>query len=110
MTYQIGAAASTQTTSFPNTVATTQSNPTYCGANTFSFSPVKTFLSVSGNVISVSTTSLTDVGTFSITVTVSLTDYPSVASISKTFTITNDCAVTSLTITSQVPNTTYNLN
>ena len=111
MSYQIAAAqAATQTTPFLNTVATGQSNPTYCGANTFSFSPAKTFLSVSGNIISVSTSDPADVNTYSITVTVSLTDYPSVASISKTFTITNDCAVTSLTITSQVPNTTYNLN
>ena len=76
MTYQIAATAVTQTTSFPNTVATAKSNPTYCGANTFSFSPTKTWLTVSGNTISVSTSTVADVGTFSITVTVSLTDYP----------------------------------
>ena len=76
MTYQIAATAVTQTTPFPNTVATNQSNPAYCGANTFSFSPTKTWLTVSGNTISVSTSTVADVGTFSITVTVSLTDYP----------------------------------
>ena len=82
MTYQIGAIAVTQTTPFPNTAATAASNPIYCGVNTFSFSPTKTWLTVSGNTISVSTSTVADVGTFSITVTVSLTDYPAVASIS----------------------------
>ena len=82
MTYQIAATAVTQTTPFPNTIATAKSNPTYCGANTFSFTPTKTWLTVSGNTISVSTSTVADVGTFSITVTVSLTDYPAVASIS----------------------------
>ena len=82
MTYQIAATAITQTTPFPNTAATAASNPTYCGANTFSFSPTKAWLTVSGNTISVCTSTVADVGTFSITVTVSLTDYPAVASIS----------------------------
>ena len=97
MSYQIAAAqAATQTTPFLNTVATGQSNPTYCGANTFAFSPAKTFLSVSGNIISVSTSDPADVNTYSITVTVSLTDYPSIPSISKTFTITITCVVQTL--------------
>ena len=84
MTYQIATTAVIQTTPFPNTVATAQSNPTLCGANTFSFSPAKTWLTVSGNTISVSTSTVADVGTFTIIVTVSLTDYPppAVASIS----------------------------
>ena len=82
LNYQIAEAAVTQTTPFPNTIATAKSNPTYCGANTFSFTPTKTWLTVSGNIISVSTSTVADVGTFSITVTVSLTDYPAVASIS----------------------------
>ena len=108
MTYQIGAAASTQTTSFPNTVATTQSNPTYCGANTFSFSPTKNWLTVSGNTISVATSTWDDFGTFSITVTVSLTDYPppTVASISKTFTIVISCVVQTVSFSTSPVSTT----
>ena len=95
LNYQIAEAAVTQTTPFPNTIATAKSNPTYCGANTFSFSPTKTWLTVSGNTISVSTSTAADVGTFNIIVTVSLADYPppAVASISKTFTITISCVV-----------------
>lgn len=93
MSYQIEAAAATQTTAFANTVATGKSNPTYCGANTFSFSPTKTFLSASGNIISVSTSNPADAVTSTIIVTVSLVDYPQVPSISKTFTITITCVV-----------------
>ena len=99
MTYVIGTTAATQTTSFPNTIATSLLNPTYCGANSFLFSPTKTFLSISGNTISVFSSSSADVGIHSITVTVSLADYPSVSSISKTFTITvqSDCINTVIT-------------
>ena len=95
MPYQIAATAATQSTPFLNTVATARSTPTYCGAINFSFSPTKTWLTVSGNTISVSTSTVADVGTFSITVAVSLTDYPppAVASISQTFTITISCVV-----------------
>jgi hypothetical protein len=93
MTYQIAATAVTQSTPFPNTTAISKGNPTYCGANTFSFSPTKTFLTASGNTLSVSTSNPADVGTYSINVTVSLADYPLVPSISKTFTITITCVV-----------------
>ena len=82
MTYQIAATAITQTTPFPNTAATAASNPTYCGANTFSFSPSKTWLTVSGNTISVFTSTVTDVGNYKITVSVSLASYDTVTSIS----------------------------
>ena len=108
MTYQIAATAVTQTTPFPNTLATFLSNPNFCGANTFSFSPTKTWLTVSGNTISVATSNVADVGTFSITVTVSLTDYPppAVASISKTFTITISCAVQTVSFSTSPVSTT----
>ena len=82
MPYQIAATAATQTTPFPNTLATAQSNPTYCGANTFSFYPSKTWLTVSGNTISVFTSTVTDVGNYKITVSVSLASYDTVTSIS----------------------------
>ena len=108
MTYQIAAAAVTQTTPFPNTIPTAQSNPNFCGVNTFSFSPTKTWLTVSGNTISVATSTVADVGTFSITVTVSLTDYPppTVASISKTFTIVISCVVQTVSFSTSPVSTT----
>ena len=111
MTYQIAATEVTQTTPFPNTVASNQSNPTYCGANTFSFSPTKTWLTVSGNTISVSTSTVADVGTFSITVTVSLTDYPppTVASISQMFTITISCVVQTVSFSTSPVSTTLRI-
>ena len=83
MTYQLAATAAIYTTPpFPNTIATAQSDPTYCGANTFSFSPSKTWLTVSGNTISVFTSTVTDVGNYKITVSVSLASYDTVTSIS----------------------------
>ena len=111
MTYQIAATAVTQTTPFPNTIATAESNPTFCGANTFSFSPTKTWLTVSGNTISVSTSTVADVGTFSITVTVSLVNYPppAVASISKTFTITITCVVQTISFLPSPVSTTLRI-
>ena len=108
LNYQIAEAAVTQTTPFPNTIATAKSNQTYCGANTFSFSPTKTWLTVSGNTISVSTSTAADVGTFNIIVTVSLADYPppAVASISKTFTITISCVVQTVSFSTSPVSTT----
>ena len=70
MYYQIAATAATQTTPFLNSAANIQGTATFCGANTFSFSPTKTWLTVSGNTISVSTSNVADVGTYPITVTV----------------------------------------
>ena len=89
MTYQIAATAVTRLIPFTNTVATAKSNATFCGANIFSFSLTKTWLTFSGNTISVSTSDLADAGTYTLTVTVSLADYPPPvpASLSKTFTI-----------------------
>jgi hypothetical protein len=46
MTYRIGEIETTQITPFPNTIATGYNNPDYCGANTFSFSPQKAFLTL----------------------------------------------------------------
>ena len=108
MTYQIAATAVTQTTPFPNTVATAQSNPTFCGAKTFSFSPTKTWLTVLGNTISVSTSTVADVGLYTINVTVSLASYPppAVASISKTFTITISCVVQTVSFSTSPVSTT----
>ena len=111
MTYQIAATVVTQTTPFPNTVATSQSNSIFCGANTFSFSPTKTWLTVSGNTISVTTSTVADVGTFSINVTVSLADYPppGVASISRTFTITISCVVQTVSFSTSPVSTTLRI-
>jgi uncharacterized protein YccT (UPF0319 family) len=108
MDYQIASATITQTTPFPNSVAIAQSNPAYCGANLFSFSPILTFLTGSGNTISVSSSNLTDIGVHTnITVTVSLADYPSVSSISSTFTVTISCVVTTLTLSTPPLTTTF---
>ena len=100
MSYVLAASAATETNPFPNSRATSAANSNYCGANTYIFSPTKTFLTVSGSSISVSTSNLVDVGVHVVAVTVSLTNYPSVPSITQNFTITISCTVTSFTITS----------
>jgi hypothetical protein len=107
MNYQIGATAATQTTPFPNLVATTHSNTNFCGANSFSFSPQKNFLTASGNIISVFTSIPADIGIHNnIIVTVSLADYPLVPSISRTFTVTITCVVSTLTFSTSPTSTT----
>ena len=93
MTYQIAAIASTQTTPFPNTVAAAKSESTFCGANTFLFSPKKTFLRALDNKIEVYTAYVDDVGVYNVDLQVFLTSYSGYASITKNFNVTIQCEV-----------------
>ena len=73
---------------------------TYCGARTYSFSPAQTWLSISGNTITVASTSPADYSAtaYSITMTTSLPAYSQVATTSVVFTVMiNNCVVTSIT-------------
>ena len=48
MTITVGASAITQSTPFPDSLATTKGIAAYCGARSFSFSPNLGFLTVTG--------------------------------------------------------------
>ena len=93
MNYVLTAATYTVSNPFPNSVATNRGNPNYCGANTYTFVPTKTFLTVSGSTISVETSNVADNGLHNVAVTVSLTNYPGVPSITQNLAITIMCVV-----------------
>jgi hypothetical protein len=99
MTITVGASATTQSVPFPNSIATTRGNAAYCGANSFIFVPSLNFLTVTGgNTLNGVTSSVDDVSVNSVTVSVSLIDYPGVPSITKTFTVTVICTISALSM------------
>ena len=87
----VSGAAATQDVSFADSISTSHSNPTYCGPKTYSFSPTLSFLSVSGTTLFLITTNPNDVSVNTVTITVSLTNYPAIASVSATFQATVLC-------------------
>ena len=106
MTFVIGTTASTQDATFDDSISTAHSNPVYCGAKVLSLSPTFAFATISGSNIVVDTTDPADVGgPYSVTLTVTLADYPSVTALTKTFTVTITCAVQTLTFATSPPNT-----
>ena len=58
-------------------------------------SPTKTFLTISDPTMTLTTSSVADIGSYSMTLTIILTDYPTIT-ITKTFTATVTCSVTTL--------------
>ena len=93
MSNKVSLTAVTQDVSFLDSIATSNSNPTYCGTRTYSFSPAHSFLSISGSTMSLSTTTVSDVNVYNVDLTVSLTSYSGVTSITKSFVVTITCEV-----------------
>jgi hypothetical protein len=52
MSYKVSLAAVTQDVSFSDSIATSHGDSTYCGARTYTLSPTRTFLTISGSTIS----------------------------------------------------------
>ena len=99
MTITVGASAITQSTPFPDSLATTKGIAAYCGARSFSFSPNLGFLTVTGgNTLNGVTSSATDVSVNPVTMTVSLVDYSGVPSIARTFTVTVICTISAISM------------
>jgi hypothetical protein len=96
MTLSIGS-SSTQDATFMDTIATSHSLPAHCGTRTYTFTPTKTFLTViSGSTLQVASNDPADVGTYNISMLVKLTDWPAIAGITKTFTVTVSCTVSTV--------------
>ena len=103
----VSLAAFTQDVSFLDSIATSHPNPTYCGARTYSLSPSLTFLTISGSsIMSLSTNNVTDRGVYNVAMTVSLTSYPGVASLTKNLVVTITCEVQTLTFSTAPPAST----
>ena len=97
MSNKVSLAAVTQDVTFADSIATGHSVPAYCGARTYTFSPIYTFLTISGTTLSLATSLVSDVGTYNVNMIVSLTDYSGVASITKLIVITITCEVFTIT-------------
>lgn len=62
--------------------------------------PTKTFLTIiNGSTLQAASNDPADIGTFNVSMLVKLTDYPAIAGITKTFTVTVTCTVSTLTFT-----------
>ena len=97
MTLSIGG-SNTQDATFSDSITTTRGVANYCGTRTYSFTPSKTFLTIiNGSTLQVSSNIVSDVGIYSISMEVKLSDFPSIAGITKTFTVTVTCTVSTLT-------------
>lgn len=81
----VSGTAATQDVSFLDTISISHSNPSYCGPRTYTFSPILSFLSVSGSTLTLSSTNPNDVSVNIVTITVALTNYSTIATVSKTF-------------------------
>ena len=87
----VSSPAVTQDVTFADSIATGHSVPAYCGARTYTLLPTYTFLTISGTTLSLATSLVSDAGVYIVEMMVSLTDYPGVVSITKTFLVTIGC-------------------
>ena len=106
MSNKVNTAAVTQDVAFADSVATSHSNVSYCGTRTYTLSPTHSFLTISGTTMSLVTSNVADVRIYFVDLTVSLSSYPLVASITKTIVVTITCEVQTLTISTPPPAST----
>lgn len=78
---------------------------TACGPRIYTISPSLSFVSITNNILTASPTLPANAGTYSVSVTVKLQDYPTVPAMTKTFTLTVTCSVLSLGFAASTPST-----
>ena len=94
----------TQGATFEDSVANSRTRADYCGARTYTFTPSNTFLTViNGSTLQVYSNNVSDVRTHNISMEVKLTDFPAIAGITKTFTVTVTCTVSTLSFSTSPP-------
>jgi hypothetical protein len=106
MTYGVTTAAISQNVFFLDSVATGHSDNAYCGPRTYTLSQTYPWLSIASDTMTVVTSDLSTVNTYNLSLTVGLTNYPSVPTVTKNFVITITCTITTLAFTSQPPAST----
>jgi hypothetical protein len=97
----------TQDITFQDTKANLHSIPGYCGARVYTFAgvmPSYLSLDASQTILTLSTNNIADVGTHSITFTVSLANFTSVPGITKTFQVIVICEAFTLVFTTSPTN------
>ena len=89
MTVKVSLAAATQDVAFADTIATSHTEPSYCGARTYTMTytilPPHTILTIIGATLRLYTDDVLDVGTYNVALTISLVSYPMVIPITKNF-------------------------
>ena len=80
---------------FQDTISNGRGDVNYCGTRSYTLSPIKSFLTISDPTMTLSTNLVADIGSYSMTLSFSLTNYPAIT-YTKTFTATVTCAVTTL--------------
>ena len=93
MTNKVSFASVTQDISFLDSIATSHATPAYCGSIKYTLSPTNSFLTISGSIMSLTTSIVADVGEYTVYLTVSLTDYPGITSITKSIVVKITCEV-----------------
>ena len=83
MANAVSATFVSQDIAFLDSIATFHSNPAYCGPRTYTLSHA--FLTISGTTMKLYTANLADVNVYTSTITVSLTNYPMVTPLTKSF-------------------------
>jgi hypothetical protein len=106
MTYGVTLAAVTQNVFFLDSIATGHFDNDYCGPRTYTLSQTYPWLSIATDTMQVVTSDLATVGTYNLSITVGLTNYPMVPTVSKNFVITITCTVTTLAYTANPPAST----
>ena len=96
MSTKVSQTAATQDISFADLIGTNHANPSYCGARTYSLSPTHSFLTISGTILTFSTTNVADVNMYSVNITVFLASFPAIPALTKTFTVEVICEVISI--------------
>ena len=79
MNQKVSFAAVKQDITFSDTIALSHAVIDYCGPRTYTLSPTHTFLTISGTILNLATSLVSDVGVYNVALKVSLTDYQLVA-------------------------------
>ena len=106
MIFIIGSAPATQDATFADQVASNLGITAYCGARVLTLSPATSFTSLVNSNIQVTSSSYKDAGTYTMSLKVSLADYPLVASLTKVFKVTISCNLSAISFTTAPADTT----
>jgi len=100
----------TQDVIFTNTKASSHNDPTHCGAYKYDLNPALPFVSVTGGILDVYTTNRMLAGDYyTVTMSVSLVDFPLVPPIVKTISIRLICEITDVIVTKTPASTTFEI-
>lgn len=97
MTYGVTLTAVTQDIFFTDTIANGHGLPSYCGLRNYLLSPVKAFLSISADLLTIQTTDESFLGSYDITLTATLPEYPLRPAIVKNFKVHITCIAQTIT-------------